>query len=471
MSRLPGPSLASLAHRAVVLFGLIVQAFVLYVRIAGANRGWWRASPEATVARLHALAVRFVRIAARFKGALIKVGQVASLRVEVLPTEVTDELAKLQDSVAPHPTDEIALQIRRELGRPIDALFASFSESPLASASLGQVHRARTPDGWEVAVKVLYPGVERSVAVDIAMTKLALWGFDFFVAADLMQVYRELRDSILGEMDYVREGRAAEEVRANLADDPVLADRIRIPQIDWSLTRKRVLTMEYIEGVKINDAAAMAARGFDVDEHVRQVSRAFCHMMFRDGFFHCDPHPGNILVDAEGRIGLIDFGMNQRIAPEVLAALRRNVLASFTRDADLYAWSLVEAGAIDPGDVPVVKELAEVGFDPAYYNLTPQEVANLDLGKYFDRTREQLKKIRSFRLPAGIVMWSRAISLLYALMVELAPGIRPLEVFGPYVMEFLRGAAKPEEAPPVDPGDENGPNGVNRIVPEASKSV
>jgi ubiquinone biosynthesis protein len=223
--------------------------------------------------------------------------------------------------------------------------------------------------------------------------------------------------------------------------------------------------MEYIDGIKINDSVAMAERGFDVDEHVRWVSRAFCHMLFRDGFFHCDPHPGNIMVDAEGRIGLIDFGMNQRMEPEVLAALRRNVLASFTRDSDLYARSLVEAGAIDPCDVPIVKELAEVSFDPAYYNLTPQEVANLDLGEYFERTRHQLKKIRSFRLPAGIVMWSRSISLLYALMVELAPGIRPLEVFGPYVMEFLRGGGEPGAA------SENGTKGVNRSVPDASKSV
>ncbi len=465
MSRIAGPSLASLLHRAVVMLGLIVRAFSLYLRVVLSNRGWWRGSEAASVASLHALAVRFVRAATRFKGALIKVGQVASLRLEILPSEVTDELAKLQDSVDPHPSEEILHQIRAELGHSVDDLFETFSTAPLASASLGQVHRARTRDGREVAVKVLYPGIERSVSIDLAMTKLALWGFNFFVVADLMPVYYELRDSILGEMDYLREGKASEEIAANLAMDPELAARIRIPRIDWSLTRKRVLTMEYIEGVKINDSAAMAERGFDVDEHVRWVSRAFCHMLFRDGFFHCDPHPGNIMVDAEGRIGLIDFGMNQRIEPEVLAALRRNVLASFTRDSDLYARSLVEAGAIDACDVPIVKELAELSFDPAYYNLTPQEVANLDLGEYFERTRHQLKKIRSFRLPAGIVMWSRAISLLYALMVELAPGIRPLEVFGPYVMEFLRGEGK------ADTASENGTQRVNRGVPDASKSV
>ncbi len=465
MSRIAGPSFTSLLHRAVVLLGLIVRAFVLYLRVVLSNRGWLRWSDAASVASLHALAVRFVRAAVRFKGALIKVGQMASLRIEILPSEVTDELAKLQDSVDPHPSGEILQQIRVELGQSVEDLFETFSIVPLAAASLGQVHRARTHDGREVALKVLYPGIERSVSIDLAMTKLAIWGFNFFVVADLMPVYRELRDSILGEMDYIREAKASEEIAANLATDPDLAARIRIPSIDWSLTRKRVLTMEYIEGVKINDSAAMAERGFDVDEQVGWVSRAFCHMMFRDGFFHCDPHPGNIMVDTEGRVGLIDFGMNQRIEPDVLAALRRNVLASVTRDADLYARSLVEAGAIDPCDVPIVKELAELSFDPAYYNLTPQEVANLDLGEYFERTRQQLKKIRSFRLPVGIVMWSRAITLLYALMVELAPGIRPLEVFGPYVMEFLRGGEEPEAA------TENDTKGLNRSIPDASKGV
>ena len=194
MSRIAGPSLTSLLHRAVVLLGLIVRAFVLYLRVVLSNRGWLRWSDAASVASLHALAVRFVRAAVRFKGALIKVGQMASLRIEILPSEVTDELAKLQDSVDPHPSGEILQQIRFELGQSVEDLFETFSITPLAAASLGQVHRARTRDGREVALKVLYPGVERSVSIDLAMTKLAIWGFNFFVVADLMPVYRELRD-------------------------------------------------------------------------------------------------------------------------------------------------------------------------------------------------------------------------------------------------------------------------------------
>jgi predicted unusual protein kinase regulating ubiquinone biosynthesis (AarF/ABC1/UbiB family) len=196
--------------------------------------------------------------------------------------------------------------------------------------------------------------------------------------------------------------------------------------------------MEYIAGVKINAHAALEARGVDRAELALWASRAFLHMMFRDGFFHCDPHPGNFLVDAEGKVAIIDFGMNQQISPETLEGIRQNVLASISRDPERYARSLVEAGIVQAADLPTVIELARLSFDPKYYNLTPAELVRLDFSEYFRRMRGHMKQLRSFHIPEGLVMWSRAISLLYALLVELAPGIRPLEVFGPYAAEFLQ---------------------------------
>lgn len=435
----PRPSWSSLLLRGLVSLWLIAGAARVYLRLTLHNRGLWRSDPARLVEAQHRFARRFVRVAQRYRGGLIKLGQVASLRVDVVPPEVTDELAKLQDRVAPHPWQEIAAQIEAELGRPLAELFAELDPVPLASASLGQVHRARTRDGQDVAVKVLYPGIEQSVAVDLAMTRLGLWLFNFVAVADLMQVNQEVRESLLGEMDYVREGRAAEEIARNLARDPEVAARVRIPAIHWDTTTRRVLTMEYLEGVKINDRAALEARGVRLQDVVLWTSRAFLHMMFRDGFFHCDPHPGNLLVDPEGRIAILDFGMNKRVAPELRDAIRKNVLASVQRDPALYAASLVEAGMVRPEDVPTVEEIARISFDPAYYNLTPKELANLDLGAYMGRMRQQMKRIKSFQLPDGLVMWSRAFSLLYGLSAELAPGLRPLDVVGPYVLEFLHG--------------------------------
>jgi predicted unusual protein kinase regulating ubiquinone biosynthesis (AarF/ABC1/UbiB family) len=443
-----GPSPLALAHRFLVLLGLIGGALRVWLQIWLQQRRGGEGDSAALVAAELRFAQRFVSVAVRVKGGLIKIGQIASLRVDVLPREVSDELAKLQDRVEPHLIDEVEAQIVHELGAPLASCFSAFEREPIASASLGQVHAARLMDGRKVAVKVLYPGVERSVAIDLVAARFALWLFDFLTVADLRTVYREIRDSILGEMDYEREGRAAEEVARNLAADPEVFERVRVPAIHWPATRRRVLCMEFIDGVKINDRAALVARGFDPEEIARWAVRAFLHMIFRDGFFHCDPHPGNLLVDAEGRIGIVDFGMNKRLAPAVMAMLRENLLATVTRDEKRYARSFLEAGMIDARDVEAVEDVARLSFDPSYYNLTPRELARLDFGEYLSRMRGQMKRVRSFRLPDGIVMWGRALTLLMGLASELAPGIRPLEVVGPYVMGFLAGGS-PADGPPA----------------------
>ncbi len=429
-----------------MLSSLIARAAGIWLLMVLDGRGLWRARPGRLEARQIAFAKRFVRVATRFKGGLIKLGQVASLRIDVLPEEVSAELERLQDRVDPHPVDEITAQIEAELGRPVDASFARFDAVPLASASLGQVHRAALRSGEEVAVKVLYPGVERSVAVDLAASRLALWLFDFVTVADLRQVHRELEASLLGEMDYVAEGRAAEEMGANLARDPAVDERVRIPAIHWETTARRVLTMEFLSGCKINDRAGVAARGGSSEELVTWATRAFLHMMFRDGFFHCDPHPGNLLLCDDGRLGILDFGMNKRITPEVMHMLRETLLATVSQDAERHADALVAADMIDARDRPAVVELLRLSFSPEYWNLTPKEVAELDFGVFVSRMRAQLKQVRSFRLPDGLVMWSRALSLLMGISTELAPGIRPLEVVGPYVMGFL-GGVTPGAAP------------------------
>ncbi len=438
MSSDRGPSLLALARRGLVLSALIAEAAWVYLLYRLVSRGTLRRDPDWLARRFGRFAARFVRVASRLRGGLIKLGQVASLRVDVIPESITNELARLQDRVDPQPFAPIARQIERELGRPLADCFASLEPVAIAAASLGQVHRGVDREGRPCAVKVLYPGVERSVAVDLRMLRLALWLFDPLVAPDLLSVHAQLARSLLREMDYLAEGRAAERVAEGIARDGKLAAQVCIPRIRWETTSRRVLTMELIVGDKINDREALEARGVDVAERVAWATRAFLHQMFQERFFHCDPHPGNLLVDRAGRVAIVDFGMHEEIAPEIMEGVRMNVLAAVRRDETLWVESLITVGILREKDRDAARALARLSFDPAYYNLTPRELAEIDIGDYFDRVREHLWLIEGARMPDGLLAFGRAFSLLYGLALELAPGLRPLEVVGPYVLAFLQ---------------------------------
>ena len=437
------PSRLELVARGAVLGVLIARAALLYLRRSLATRRG-RLRPVATLEHPYTkLAADFVETAMRYRGGLIKLGQVASLRIDVLPESVTDELSRLQDRVEPHSFAEIDLQLQDELGAGWRERFQEFEVEPVASASLGQVHRATACDGRQLAVKVLYPGIESSVSVDLAAARVALWVFNWFVLPDLMQVYRQIRDALLGEMDYEREAAAALRIGANLKQDASLVAHVRVPAIDTDLTRRRVLVMEYIEGARITDLASLAANGREVDDVVLWATRAFLHMMLRDGDFHCDPHPGNLLIDEAGRVAIVDFGMNMQLAEGTLVAMRDHIVSVVQRDKDRWSESLVELGMVDKADLSVVRELSELAFDPRYFNLTPRQVSEIDMVEYFSELRVHMRQIRSFRIPDGLVMWGRALSLLYGLVSELAPGLRPMDVVGPYVFDFLSGGVAP----------------------------
>lgn len=446
MARAGGPSTLALAWRGVVLAALIGQAAWVYLLHRLVRRGTLRRDAVWLARRDAGLAARFVRVATDFRGGLIKLGQVASLRVDVMPEAITAELVRLQDRVPPRPRDEIVAALEAELGSPLETVFPEFDPTPIAAASLGQVHRARDRAGRTVAVKVLYPGVERSVAVDLRMLRLALWLFDPLVAPDLPSIHGQLARSLLREMDYVAEGRAAERVAAAIAGDERLAAQIRVPAIHWETTTRRVLTMEFIEGDKINDRDALVRRGVDVTERVAWATRAFLHQMFHERFFHCDPHPGNLLVDRAGRVAIVDFGMHEEVPQQIMEAVRMNVLAAVKRDESLWLDSLVRMGVLRESDREAARAFASLSFDPAYFNLTPKELAGLDFDAYFGRIRDHLWLIEGARMPDGLLAFGRAFSLLYGLALELAPGLRPLEVVGPYVLGFLQPARRPDAA-------------------------
>jgi aarF domain-containing kinase len=272
--------------------------------------------PEATH-RFHLSAARaMVRRAVRQQGLIIKTCQFLGSRADILMEEYVETLSLLHDAVPPRPWPEMRRVIERELGAPVEQLFAAFDTTPVAAASLAQVYRARLHDGTDVAVKVQYPGIERVVAWDLQSIRFLanVWS-RLEPAIDFRPVVDEMERNAPEEVDFLHEGRAAEEIAALLAD----REDVAVPRIHWQRSARRVLTMDYLDGIKITDVEALRAAGIDTAAVANALIDLYNVMVLRHGMFHADPHPGNLLVlpparpGGPARVGLIDFGLTKRL--------------------------------------------------------------------------------------------------------------------------------------------------------------
>lgn len=243
----------------------------------------------------------------------IKLGQALSIRADLVGEDVAADLSELQDKLPPFAAAEARATVERELGKPIGALFQSFDDLPVAAASIAQVHFAVTSEGRPVAVKILRPGVEARFARDIDLLAWIAAKADRHVPhlrrLRPVEVVRTLADSVRVEMDLRLEAAAASELAENFAGDP----EFRVPAVDWARTARRVLTLERIEGLPVDEREALVAAGHDPEAIVAKAARAFFNQVFRDGFFHADLHPGNIFVAPDGALVAVDFGIMGRI--------------------------------------------------------------------------------------------------------------------------------------------------------------
>jgi ubiquinone biosynthesis protein len=276
----------------------------------------------------------------------IKLGQALSLRADLVGEAIASDLALLQDRLPPFPSDAARAVVESDLGTPLPTLFLSFDEQPVAAASIAQVHLAVTTEGAPVAVKVLRPGIAAAFARDIAL-------FDWLarIAERLEPGVRRLKPRAVVEtlaqlvrleMDLRFEAAAASELRENFADDPAF----RVPQVDWRRTSGRVLTLERVSGVRVDDRAALLAAGHDVRDILERAASAFFKQVFRDGFFHADLHPGNLFIDASGAIVAVDFGIMGRLDRRTRFYLADMLLAFLTRDYGRVADVHFEAGYV-----------------------------------------------------------------------------------------------------------------------------
>ncbi|HEX7333655.1 MAG TPA: AarF/ABC1/UbiB kinase family protein [Pyrinomonadaceae bacterium] len=264
----------------------------------------------------------------------IKLGQILSTRADLLPPEYLAELTKLQDSATPVAFEDIHQAVIAELGRPIEHIFAQFDPVPLAAASIGQAHAATLWDGTEVVVKVRRPGVVEQVNEDLeilrelAATASRHWSFaDRY---DLTGLVEEFSQTLRAELDYIREGHNAELFAANFAAD----SHIHVPRVFWDVTTARVLTLERIHGIKINDLKALDEQGTDRRWLADYATKVVMKMVCEDGFFHADPHPGNFFIEPNGTIGLIDFGMVGVLDQQTQELLAELLIGINHRDAD-----------------------------------------------------------------------------------------------------------------------------------------
>jgi len=317
-------------YRTVVVLstGSIVAAG--YLRVQRQARRLPPSAADALWERQHrSSARRLAKMATRLRGMLVKSGQYMSARPDLLPEAYIEELAGLQDAVSPRPFRLIAAQIRREFDVPVDELFAAFDRRPVASASLAQVHRATLRDGGTVAVKVLYPGIEGIVRADLRNLGLIvnlvgrIWPrYDFRV------IYREVQRLVPIELDLRHEADNARRIGADLAT----RTDVLVPVIFPEYSRRRVLTMQFIDGIKVNDVAALAAAAIDPTVVARQIVDLFGDQVIGHGFFHGDPHPGNIFVMRDGRIALLDFGQALALQPDIRLGFALLSHAAATRD-------------------------------------------------------------------------------------------------------------------------------------------
>ncbi|HEX6310886.1 MAG TPA: AarF/ABC1/UbiB kinase family protein [Acidimicrobiia bacterium] len=359
----------------------------------------------------------------------IKLGQILSTRGDLVPPEYQTELVKLQDAAPSEPFRAINRTISAELGRPVEKLFARFERIPVSAASIGQAHSAILPDGAEVIVKVRRPGVVEQVELDLDIIGRTATSVSRYSATarryDLVGLTREFADTLRAELDYRREAANADRFAANFAGD----DSVRIPRVYHGTSTSRVLTLERLHGLKIDDLEGLDAAGIDRVRLANRAATVALKMILDDGFFHADPHPGNFFIEPTGRIGLIDFGM----VGTVDAGTRRSL-------------SGLVSGLAGGGSEPLTAALVDLGVTPPGFDRREldDDIERL-LGAYLGRPLGELVlgpllndllgvvRRHRLRLPTNLALLTKTLAMCEGVAAQLDPSFRMSEA----IVEFL----------------------------------
>jgi predicted unusual protein kinase regulating ubiquinone biosynthesis (AarF/ABC1/UbiB family) len=435
--------------RIVRFFGGVTLSFIFW-EIAMPRLGLRALTNRTRSERSRRAAVRFRALAIRMGGLMIKVGQFLSARLDVLPAEITQELSGLQDEVPPEEFEAIRSAAEADLGQPLSERYAFFDAEPLAAASLGQAHRARLcahdaeEVGFEdVVVKVQRPHIEQIVDVDLsALRRVAGWLNRYQPIAkrtDVRALVEEFAATTLQEIDYLAEGRNAETFAENFSANP----RVHVPRVVWAVTSRRVLTLEDVSAIKISDYGAITAAGFDRAEVAKLLLDTYMQQILEDGFFHADPHPGNLFVtpleDGNWELTFVDFGMVGRVPDNLRAGLRELLIAIGTQDAKRLIESYKTLGVLLPrADLKLI-ELASMEVFDRFWGMSMADLKQLDhaeLLRFGVQFRELMMDL-PFQLPENLLLLGRTVAILSGMCTGLDPEFNLWTSIAPHANKLI----------------------------------
>ncbi|HBK98405.1 MAG TPA: hypothetical protein DD001_14345 [Microcoleaceae bacterium UBA10368] len=370
----------------------------------------------------------------------IKVGQLFSTRADLFPTEYVEELSKLQDRVPAFSYEQLEVIVEQDLGKTVHELYQSFDPVPLAAASLGQVHKAQLHSGPEVVVKVQRPGLRKLFEIDLQILKGIAryfqnhpkWGR----GRDWMGIYEECCRILWLEIDYINEGKNADTFRRNFRN----CDWVQVPRVYWRYAAPRVLTLEYLPGIKISHYEALDAAGIDRKSIAQKGAEAYLQQLLNDGFFHADPHPGNIAVSADGGLIFYDFGMMGQIQSNVREGLMETLYGIAAKDGQRIMDSLINLGALVPtGDMSPVRRSIQYMLD----NFMDKPFENQSVSAITDDLYD-IAYNQPFRFPATFTFVMRAFSTIEGVGRGLDPQFNFMEVAQPFAMQLMTNGNGPD---------------------------
>jgi ubiquinone biosynthesis protein len=369
----------------------------------------------------------------------VKLGQLLSTRPDVIPREYIEEFRKLQDMVPSFPFEQVKIQIQRELGQSTEELFAELCPTPIAAASVAQVHRGRLKSGEVVVVKIRRPGIDKVIETDVDI----LSGLAYLVERhiptseiyDPTGIVQEFRRTIQREMDFAREGHTIDRFSANFAEDPA----VHVPKVYWERTGETVLTMEFVDGIKISEFTRLTEAGYDLKVIARNGADAFLKQVLVHGFFHGDPHPGNLFILPGNTICMLDYGMVGRLGENLKLQLVDLLVAVLQRDADSVISQLLYSGDLmDETNIRHLRrDLNE--FIDDYYELPLQEIK---VGRLLTEFVEILTRYR-IKFPSDLMLVAKALVTIEGIGRQLDPDFDMIGHLRPFMEKLLHERVAP----------------------------